>query len=104
MLAEGLKAPHFVYAEVANALRNRVLRGDLASAEADSAHGELMRLEFDLHRYLDVGERIWQLRNNITPYDAWYIALAEYLEEPLATLDGNLTRAPGPRCEFLTFG
>jgi predicted nucleic acid-binding protein len=100
---EPLRAPQIVHAEVANALRTRLLRGDLALRDADGAHGELLRLEFALYGYVEVASRVWQLRDNVTPYDAWYVALAEYLEEPLATLDGNLIRAPGPRCEFVTF-
>jgi len=47
-------------------------------------------------------ERVWQLRANVTPYDAWYVALAEALDVPLATLDLRLATAPGPRCRFLT--
>jgi len=43
-------------------------------------------------------DRIWQLRRNLTCYDAWYVATAEALEIPLATLDRRLARAPGPRC------
>jgi predicted nucleic acid-binding protein len=60
-------------------------------------------MEIEFYQYLPLAERIWQLKANLTPYDAWYVALAEYLEEPLATLDGNLIRSPGPHCEFLTY-
>ena len=45
--------------------------------------------------------RIWGLRSNLTSYDAWYVALAEGLDCPLATLDRTLTRAPGPKCAFI---
>jgi predicted nucleic acid-binding protein len=47
-------------------------------------------------------ERIWELRHAITSYDAWYVAIAEALRLPLATLDKRLARARGPKCEFLT--
>jgi predicted nucleic acid-binding protein len=46
--------------------------------------------------------RVWSLQHNVTPYDAWYVALAEYLEVPLATCDARLARANGPTCAFLT--
>lgn len=49
-----------------------------------------------------VAERAWALRGAVTYYDAIYVALAELLEAPLVTLDEQLARAPGPRCEFRT--
>jgi len=67
------------------------------------AHDQLQLIEFEFYDYSPLAARIWELKENVTPYDAGYVALAEYLEEPLATLDGNLMRSPGPRCEFLTF-
>jgi predicted nucleic acid-binding protein len=96
-------APHLIYAEVAHSLRRNVLHGDLSQRDADSAHALLIGLKIEPSEYRDVGFRVWELRNNITAYDAWYVALAEYLEQPLATLDGRLIRSPGPRCEFLTY-
>jgi predicted nucleic acid-binding protein len=45
-------------------------------------------------------ERIWELRENVTPADAAYVALAEELGAPLLTTDARLTRAVGPRCQF----
>lgn len=50
----------------------------------------------------DVPERVWNLRSAIITHDAWYIAVAEALGVPLATLDLRLSRVPGPRCEFVT--
>jgi predicted nucleic acid-binding protein len=60
-------------------------------------------MQIDIVEYARLGARVWELRDNLTTYDACYVALAEYLEEPLATLDGNLIRSPGPRCQFLTY-
>lgn len=48
-------------------------------------------------------ERIWDLRGNLSAYDAAYVALAEALESPLLTADEALSRADGPRCEILLF-
>ena len=47
-------------------------------------------------------QRAWELRHNLTSYDAWYVAVAEALGLPLATLDEGLARASGPKCDFLT--
>lgn len=49
------------------------------------------------------GDRIWELRDNLTAYDAWYVALAEGHDCPLATLDQRIVASVGPRCEFVTF-
>ncbi len=54
------------------------------------------------YSYRELAGRIWELRNNITIYDAWYVALAEALDARLATLDVRLARAPGVRCPFVT--
>ena len=45
---------------------------------------------------------VWELRHTVTPFDAWYAALAEELDVPLATLDARLVRASGPRCPYVT--
>jgi predicted nucleic acid-binding protein len=45
---------------------------------------------------------VWELRENVTAYDGWYVALAESLGARLATLDVRLTKASGPRCAFTT--
>lgn len=102
VVAEGaLAAPHLMPVEVAEVLR-RSSRANLISADAASlAHRDLTELMVKLHPYDAHAGRVWQLRANVTAYDAWYIALAEELEAPLATLDGRLMRAPGTRCEFL---
>jgi predicted nucleic acid-binding protein len=46
--------------------------------------------------------RAWELRGNITTYDAWYVALAEALQAPLITSDERLQQVPGPRCSVLS--
>jgi predicted nucleic acid-binding protein len=95
-------APQFMPVEVANTLRNLVLTHSITEQEGARAHLSLLGLPIALLPYDSVALRVWDLRHNVTPYDAWYVALAENLECELATLDGNLTRAPGPRCGFLT--
>lgn len=78
------------------------MTGRLTEAGASRAHADLLGLPIELYDYYELADRIWQLRNTITVYDAWYVALAEALEVPLATLDLRLARAPGARCAFLT--
>ena len=63
----------------------------------------LVELRVLLFPYEFVAERVWELRPNVTAYDAWYVALAEALGAALATLDSALSREGGPRCEFVTF-
>ena len=46
-------------------------------------------------------DRVWELRDTVTVYDAWYVALAERLRAPLVTADQRLAEAPGPECEFV---
>src|SRR5438128_1970265 len=56
----------------------------------------------ELHSFHAVSERVWELRHNVSIYDGWYVALAEALDVPLATLDERLVEAEGPQCRFLT--
>jgi predicted nucleic acid-binding protein len=101
MLApEDLVAPHLMPVEVANTLRRAVLAGDLSVDIAALAHADLARLRVDLFPYEPHAERMWTLRDNLTAYDAWYVALAEALDLPLVTLDRRVASAPGPGCEF----
>lgn len=97
---EGLAAPHLMPVEAANILRRAVLAGDLSADIAALAHDDLVHLRVDLFPYEPHAQRVWQLRDNLTAYDAWYVALAEDLGIPLVTLDQRLARANGPRCEF----
>jgi predicted nucleic acid-binding protein len=96
-----LAAPELVLVEVTNILRRLELGRELSRLEATSAQRDLLLLEVELFPYAPFAERVWQLRRNLTSYDAWYVALAEELDSPLATLDGRLARSSGPRCRFL---
>lgn len=102
VLTGDLAAPHLMPAEVASVLRRAVLLGDFTPDTASGAHRELLELRVVLYDYADLAGRIWELRNNVGVYDAWYVALAEALDADLATLDVRLARAPGARCSFLT--
>ena len=96
-----MAAPHLMPVEAANILRRAALAGDVSDDIASLAHADLVALPVELFAYELLAERIWELRRAVTAYDGWYVALAESLGVPLATLDGRLARAPGPRCQFI---
>ena len=95
-----LLAPHLLPVECANVLRRAALGGALSMDVAAQAHADIARLRIDLVPYEPIAVRVWELRADLTAYDAWYVALAEAFEHPLATLDHRLASATGPRCEF----
>lgn len=98
MVGVQLAAPHLVLAEASNILRRAGLAGDVTEEEASLAHADLLALDIELFPFEPFGSRVWELRANLTAYDAWYVALAETLDCPLVTLDGRLARAPGIEC------
>ena len=100
LASEALAAPHLMPVEVANALRRAVLGGELSADSAAMAHADFLALRIDLFPYAPFAARVWELRDNVTAYDAWYVALAESLGARLATLDLRLSRASGPKCRF----
>ena len=94
-----LHAPHLIDAEVGNVLRRRERSGVIGSAEAQT--GLLVAAAVVRLRYPHAGplsERAWALRDNLTFYDALYVALAEQLAVPLLTADARLAAAPRLPC------
>lgn len=100
LISGPLAAPHLMPVEVANVLRRLALAGDISADVASLAHEDLVSLQVELFPYDPCASRVWELRSNITAYDAWYVALAESLGARMATLDARLSRAAGTRCEF----
>lgn len=96
-----LAGPHLLPAEVASVLRRAHLAGHLSADSASLAYADLLDLRVQLFAFQPLAGRVWALRSNVSPYDAWYVLLAESLSVPLATLDRRLREAPGPECEFL---
>jgi predicted nucleic acid-binding protein len=96
-----LNAPHLMPAEVTNRLRRAVAHGEISPSAGGDAVDDLLDLPIDLHPFEPLAGRVWELRGAVTAYDAWYVALAEVLDCPLATLDARLSRAAGPRCTFV---
>lgn len=101
MGAQDLAAPHLMPVEAANIVRRKEVSGEISSDIAALAHADLLELAVQLFPYEPFGPRIFRLRANLTCYDAWYVAVAEALDAPLATLDQRLSRAPGLTCRFL---
>ena len=95
-------APHLMPAEAANILRRAALGGEISADTASLAHADLLELDVELFDYRLLAARAWQLRENVTVYDGWYVALAEALAVDLITLDRRLARAPGCLCAFRT--
>ena len=96
-----LAGPELALAEASNILRRLEQARNISRLEANSAHRDLLRLDLELFPFAPFADRVWALRNNLSSYDAWYVALAEVLNCPLVTIDRKLSRASGPRCEIL---
>lgn len=101
-LSTDLAAPHLVHVEAANVLRRAAQTGEITQDTASLAHADLLDLRIALVPYDAVASRVWQLRHNLAAFDAWYVAAAELLDAPLATLDQRLASSPGPTCRFRT--
>ena len=105
VLARGsLHAPELARAEATNILRRLERAKLITTPEANGAQDDLMQLDIDSFSFEPFADRIWELRHNVMSYDAWYVALAEALKLPLATLDETLSKSNGVACEFLTPG
>jgi predicted nucleic acid-binding protein len=97
-----LFAPALMPFECSNIIRRHELGALVSADQAVQAHTDLVELPVDLWPYEALATRIWQLRPNLTTYDAAYVALAEALELPLVTLDQRVQRAPGINCAVET--
>jgi predicted nucleic acid-binding protein len=93
-----LAAPDLVDVETTAVLRKRWLAGAISDQRFAEAIEDLEDLEVDRYPTLPLIRRAYELRANVTAYDAAYIALAEVLGCELLTGDHRLTNAPGPHC------
>ena len=100
MRGEVLAAPELVDLEVASVLRRQNLAGAIDVRRAGLALADLAALPLQRAPHLPLLPRCWELRDNLTVYDAAYVALAEALEAMLITGDRHLARANGPRCDI----
>jgi predicted nucleic acid-binding protein len=95
-----LHSPHLVDVEVTQGLRRLVRAGQVAPDRAAEAIADLADLDLHRHPHLDLLTRAWKLRENVTVYDAMYVALAEALDAPIITCDAPLAKAPGHRARI----
>ena len=95
-----LAAPDLVDWETLSVLRKRWLTGDLNDEEIAESVDALCDLELERYPARPMLSRALELRHNLSPYDAAYVALAELLDCPLVTADARLVNAPGSQCEF----
>jgi predicted nucleic acid-binding protein len=91
-------APEIIDLEVASVWRRALRGGGFGEDRARQALLDLAALPLVRVPHAPLMTRIWELRDNLTPYDAAYVSLAEALGAPLVTADRKLSRAPGLRC------
>jgi predicted nucleic acid-binding protein len=93
-----LAAPALVTYETANVIRRHEISGQISADQAAQAYADLLDLAIELWPYDLLAARAWELRHNLSIYDAAYVALAETTGLTLLTLDKRVAKAPGTRC------
>jgi predicted nucleic acid-binding protein len=99
-----LHAPHLIDVEILHGLRRLCLSGALSEDRAADVRTDFAELMLVRYPHEGMADRMWELRQNVTPYDAVFVALAEALDAPLVTCDGGLARAPGHAAKIELFG
>jgi predicted nucleic acid-binding protein len=99
LAGERLAAPALIDLEVLSAWRGISRSGRLSDRRAERARAHLAALPLARASHGRLMNRIWDLRDNLTSYDAAYVALAEFLQTVLVTADSKLAGAPGIQCE-----
>jgi len=92
--------PHLIDVEVTQGLRRLVRAGEVSANRAAEAIEDLVDLDLHRHAHLDLLTRSWKLRDNVTAYDAMYVALAEALDATVVTCDSRLAKAAGHRANI----
>ena len=98
-----LHAPHLIDTEVLHALRRMSMHDQLSEERAVDARTDYAELTLVRYPHESLNDRVWALRQNLTAYDATFVALAEALGAPLITCDTRLAQAPGHRAEIELF-
>lgn len=101
--AGSVHTPHLIDTEFASTLRRLVLLGEISPEHGAAALRHYRQLRLIRYPGEPLLDRIWQLRDTLTAYDATYIALAETLDAPLVTTDRRLGRARGHRANVSAF-
>jgi predicted nucleic acid-binding protein len=97
--AKEVHIPHLFDVEVLHVLRRYSLRGDLSGKQSRLILSLLREMKAVRYPHALLAARIWEMRENLTAYDATYVALAEVLDAPLLTMEARLAQAPGIRAE-----
>jgi len=92
---EAVHVPHLIDLEIAQTLRRYQATGEMSPLRAGQALLAFVQMPLERHPHWPFLDRIWELRRNLTAYDAAYVALAEALDAPLLTCDRALASAPG---------
>ena len=101
---ETIHAPALIDLEVAQVLRRYAGREEMSASRAQSAIDLMIAFPIERYTHEPLLSRIWELRDNLTAYDAAYVALAEGLRAPLLTCDARLARVPGIRASIELIG
>jgi predicted nucleic acid-binding protein len=95
---DSVHVPHLIDSEIAHAMRRQVLHGTVTADDGWLALDTWRRLGVHRHPVAGLLDRVWELRENVSAYDASYLALAEALGCALLTADARLSRVPGLHC------
>jgi predicted nucleic acid-binding protein len=98
-----LHAPHLIDTEVLHALRRMTRTGAISEERVADARGDFAELALARYPHEPLSDRVWELRHNLTAYDATFVALAEALGAPLVTCDARLASASGHRARIELF-
>jgi predicted nucleic acid-binding protein len=99
-----LHGPHLIDTEVLHALRRMTMIGAIGDDRAADLRSDFAELALVRYPHEPLNDRVWELRHNLTAYDATFVALAEALGAPLVTCDARLASAPGHRARIEAFG
>lgn len=99
LAGERLVAPELLDVEVVAAWRRHAAAGLLDARRSEMARTDLRELQVERVTHRHLMERCWELRANVTTYDAVYVALAEAIDAPLVTADRKLAGASGVHCD-----
>jgi predicted nucleic acid-binding protein len=102
LFGSDLAAPHLVMFETANVIRRHTAAKLISLDKAQHANAHLASLAIALWPFEPLADRVWELRSNLTSYDASYVALAESLQAPFVTLDVKIAKVKKLRCKVLT--
>jgi predicted nucleic acid-binding protein len=98
-----LHVPHLIDTEILHALRRMLRRGEISVERAHDARADFADLTLVRYPHEPFNDRVWELRENLSAYDATFVALAEALDVPLITCDARLAAAPGLRAHIELF-